>query len=130
MVLFGHPYVPSERFYHIESVEAVRHTPANSVLALFFSPENLDIIRYLRENSIRFALFVETPVDAVIAENLRASYLIVNPKNGSAVQNVAEHYLFDAKVLGYTDTMEDLENLIDMRLDGAIFPEAIIKVTT
>ncbi len=130
MILFGHPYVPSERFYHIESVEAVRHTPANSVLALFFSPENLDIIRYLRENSIRFALFVETSVDAVIAENLRASYLIVNPKNAPAVQSVAEHYLFDAKVLGYTDTMEDLEDLIDMRLDGAIFPEAIIKVTT
>ncbi|KFN40499.1 MAG: hypothetical protein JU82_02620 [Sulfuricurvum sp. MLSB] len=130
MILFGHPYVPSERFYHIESVEAVRHTPANSVLALFFSPENLDIIRYLRENSIRFALFIETPVDAVIAENLRASYLIVNPKNGSAVQSVAEHYLFDAKVLGYTDDTDDLEDLIEMRLDGVIFPEAIIKVTT
>lgn len=130
MILFGHPYVPSERFYHIDSIEAIRHTPANSILVLFFAPENLDIIDHLRRNGIRFALFVETQSDAVIAENLRASYLIVNPKNGPAIQKVAEHYLFDAKVLGYINDMDDLPELIDMRLDGAIFPEAIVKVTT
>lgn len=130
MILFGHPYVPSERFYHIDSIEAVRHTPANSILALFFAPENLDIIDHLRRNGIRFGLFVETQSDAVIAENLRASYLIVNPKNGPAIQKIAEHYLFDAKVLGYINDMDDLQELIDMRLDGAIFPEAVVKVTT
>ncbi len=130
MLLFGHPYVPSEQFYHIDSIEAIRHTPANSPIALFFSPENLDIIDYLRRNEIRFALFVETPSEAVIAENLRASYLIVNPKNGESVQSVAEHYLFDAKVLGYIDSPDHLDKLIQIRLDGAIFPEAIVKVTT
>lgn len=130
MMLFGHPYVPSERFYHIDSVEAIRHTPANSILALFFSPHNLDIIDHLRRNGVRFALFVETQSDAVIAENLRASYLIVNPKNGSAIQKVAEHYLFDAKVLGYINHTDDLQELINIRLDGAVFPDAIIKVTT
>ncbi len=130
MILFGHPYVVSERFYHIDSVEAVRHTPANSVVALFFTPENLDIIEHLRRNGVRFALFVETPADAVIAENLRAAYLIVHPRNGSAIQKVAEHYLFDAKVLGYIDNPDHLEDLIDLRLDGAIFPDAVIKVTT
>lgn len=130
MILFGHPYIPSERFYHIDSVEAIRHTPANSVIVLFFSPENLDIIEHLRRNSVRFALFVETPSEAVVAENLRASYLIIHPRHGAAIQPVAEHYLFDAKVLGYIDDPEDLEDLIDLRLDGAIFPEAIIKVTT
>lgn len=130
MILFGHPYVSSERFYHIDSIEAVRHTPANSVLALFYTPENLDIIEHLRRNSVRFALFVETQSDAVVAENLRASYLIVSPKNGPVIQKVAEHYLFDAKVLGYIKSTDDLDELIDMRLDGAVFPEAIVKVTT
>ncbi len=130
MILFGHPYVPSERFYHIDSIEAIRHTPGNSVIALFFSPDNLDTIDYLRHNRIRFALFVDTAVDAVIAENLRASYLIVPPSDGAEIQEVAEHYLFDAKVLGYIDDPDDLQKLIDRRLDGAIFPEAIVKVTT
>lgn len=130
MLLFGHPYVPSEPFYHIDSIEALRHTPSNSVVALFFTPENLDIIEHLRLNRVRFALHVETATDAVIAENMGASYLIVLPKQGTEIQKVAEHYLFDAKVLGYIDTVKDLENLIEIRLDGAIFSDAIIKINS
>lgn len=130
MLLFGHPYVPSQPFYHIDSIEAIRHTPANSVVALYFNPENLDIIEYLRQNSVRFALHIETATDAVIAENLGASYLIVLPKYGEEIQKVAEHYLFDAKVLGYIEEISDLEDLIEMRLDGAIFSDAMIKVNS
>ncbi|MDD2265979.1 hypothetical protein [Sulfuricurvum sp.] len=130
MLLFGHPYIPSETFYHIDAIEAVRLTPANSVVTLFFAPENLDIIDYLRQNSVRFALHIETITDAVLGENLGAAYLIVSPKNGPEIQSVAEHYLFDAKVLGYVEDMDHLESLIDMRLDGAIFADAIIKINT
>ena len=81
MLLFGHPYVSSLPFYHIDSIEAVRHTPPNSVVTLFFTPENLDVIEYLRKNNVRFALHIETPTDAVLGENLGASYLIASPKN-------------------------------------------------
>jgi hypothetical protein len=130
MLLFGHPYVSSQPFYHIDSIEALRHTPANSVVTLYFTPENLDIIEHLRQNNIRFALHIETAVDAVIGENLGANYLIVLPKYGSEIQKVAEHYLFDAKVLGYIDTTKSLNDLIEMRLDGAIFSDAIIKINS
>jgi hypothetical protein len=130
MILFGHPYIPSETFYHIDSIEAIRHTPPNSVVTLYYSPQNLDIFSHLRLNGIRFALHVQTPSDAIIGENLGASYLIVLPKYASEIQKVAEHYLFDAKVLGYLENMERLDDAITLRLDGAIFPEAIIKVTT
>ncbi|MDD2780615.1 hypothetical protein [Sulfuricurvum sp.] len=130
MLLFGHPYIPTEPLYHIDAIEAIAHTPANSVVSLFFTPQNLDIIEHLRLNSVRFALHIETITDAVIGENLGASYLIVLPKYGEAIQKVAEHYLFDAKVLGYIEEMNDLENLIDMRLDGAIFADTIIKVNS
>lgn len=130
MLLFGHPYVPSQPFYHIDAIEAIRHTPANSVVTLFFTPENLDIIEYLAQNSVRFALHIETITDAVIAENLGASYLIVLPKHAEAIQKVAEHYLFDAKILGYLEEMKDLEDLIELRLDGAIFSDSIIKINS
>lgn len=130
MLLFGHPYVPSQPFYHIDSTEALRHTPANSVIALYFSPENLDIMEHLRKNSVRFALHVGNAVDAIIGENLGASYLIVLPRDAEEIQKVAEHYLFDAKVLGYIDDVNDLNDLIEMRIDGAIFSDSIIKVTS
>lgn len=130
MLLFGHPYVPSTPFYHIDSIEALAHTPANSVVALYFSAGNLDIVAHLRLNGVRFALHVDNPADAVIGENLGASYLIVLPKNAPEIQKVAEHYLFDAKVLGFIDHARHLDDAIEMRLDGAIFPDAIIKITS
>lgn len=130
MILFGHPLISSERFYHIESLEAIANTPSNSVIALFFTPENIDLISYLRKNKVRFALYVTSTTEAVLAENMNANYLIVNPKVGQEIQKVAEHYLFDAKVLGYIDQEDQLEKLIEMRLDGAIFIEAIVKITS
>lgn len=130
MLLFGHPYLPSETFYHIDSLEAIKRTPPNSVVTLFFNPENLDLIEHLRSHGIRFALHIDSVTDAVIGENLRASYLIVNPKDGAEIQKVADHYLFDAKVLGYAEDMDHLETLIELRLDGAIFADAIIKITS
>lgn len=130
MLLFGHPYIPSQPFYRIASIEALRHTPSNSVVVLYFSPENLDIIDHLRQNNVRFALHIETIVDAVIGENLGASYLIVLPKVAEEIQKVAEHYLFDAKILGYIDEPKYLNDLIEMHLDGAIFPDSIIKINS
>jgi hypothetical protein len=130
MILFGHPLIPSEHFYHINSIEAINNTPSNSLIALFFEEQNLDIITHLRLNNIRFALYVNSAIEAILAENLRASYLVVNLKNGSEIQKIAEHYLFDSKVLGYCEEEETLTKLIDMRLDGAIFAEAIIKITS
>jgi hypothetical protein len=130
MKLFGHPLIPSERFYHIESLDAIAKTPSNTVIALFFSPQNLDLIVYLRANKIRFALYVTSTVEAVLAENMNAHYLLVHPKIASEVQKVADHYMFDAKVLGYIEQEDQLEKLIEMRLDGAVFIEAIVKVTS
>ncbi|HEX5670429.1 MAG TPA: hypothetical protein VFX66_02740, partial [Sulfuricurvum sp.] len=116
--------------YHISSIDAIANTPSNSVIALIFEEQNLDIIAHLRLNSIRFALYVTSSVEAVLAENFRATYLIVNAKHGAEIQKVAEHYLFDAKVLGYCEEIENLEKLIDMRLDGAVFGDAIVKITS
>jgi hypothetical protein len=130
MILFGHPLIQSEQFYHISSIDAILNTPSNSTVALFFEEQNMDIISHLRNNNIRFALYVTTVVEAILAENLHSTYLIVNSKNGEEIQKVAEHYMFDAKVLGYCEEIDNLEKLIDMRLDGAIFAEAIVKITS
>ena len=130
MLLFGHPHIPSLPFYHIDSIEAVRRTPPNSVVTLSLTAENLDIIEHLHKNDVRFALHIETAAEAVIGENLGASYLIALPKYASEIQKVAEHYLFDAKVLGYIENGSHLNDLIEMRLDGAVFSDAIIKINS
>jgi hypothetical protein len=126
MILFGHPLIPSEKFYRIDSIDAISHTPSNAIVVFPFNPSYLPLIEHLRTNHVRFALEIATIDEAVIGENLRANYLIVRPEAGEAIQKVAEHYLFDAKILGYCADESHLESLIALRLDGAIFPLALV----
>ena len=56
MLIFGHRFIKSDDFYHIQSIEAVLKSPPSSTLYLDFKEDNLDIINHLRDNEIPFAL--------------------------------------------------------------------------
>ena len=56
MLILGHRYLKSETLYHVSDIESILKTPPNSTIFLEFGEENLDIIEYLRSNSIPFAL--------------------------------------------------------------------------
>ena len=127
MLLFGHPYIDFEPFYHIEEIDAIEQTPPNSQLFIRFSKENLDIIRHMQSNGLRFALEVSDVTEAVLAYNLDARYIIVNAELARSVQDVAENYLFDAKVLCRMSRESDLTEKIIGGIDGVIYPQAIIK---
>jgi len=127
MLLFGHPYIDFEPFYHIEEIDAIEQTPPNSQLFIRFSKENLDIIRHMQSNGLRFALEVSDVTEAVLAYNLDARYIIVNAELARSVQDVAENYLFDAKVLCRMSRESDLTEKIIEGIDGIIYPQAIIK---
>lgn len=128
MILFGHPLIPSENFYHIDSIEQVSQTPSNSIVVVTFSHHNIELLNHLFKNNISFAVFIENSIEAVLTHNLGASYLIVSLKNAKEIQSIAEHYLFDAKVLALINDDRELKEAINLRLDGVIYPEVIIKL--
>jgi len=129
MLLFGHPYIDFEPFYHIEEIDAIEQTPPNSTLFIHFNEENLDVIRHMQQNRLSFALEVEDITQAVLAHNLDAKYIIVNEKIAKYVQAVAENYLFDAKVLCRLGRDDDLSEKIIEGIDGVIYAQAIIKIS-
>lgn len=129
MLLFGHPFIASERFYHIDDSDAIIHTPPNSMLFLPFSKENLDIIEYLNRNDLTFALEAANLREVIYASTLGASFIIVHEELAKSAQNAADNYLFDAKVLCRIDTEEQIEALASEAIDGVLFSEAIIKIS-
>lgn len=130
MLLFGHPYIGSERFYHIDDIDAIDHTPANSMLYLDFSEKNLDIIDHLVTNELVFALGVTSLREVIYASALGAAFIIVHEDIAKSAQDAADSYLFDAKVLCRIETEEQIERLVSEAIDGVLFSEAIIKVTS
>ena len=130
MLIFGHRFIPSPRFYHIEDIDAVAHTPSNSIVYLVFDEKNLDIIKHLKDNDISFALAVNTIRDLVYAENLGASFIITENTLAISAQKVAETYLFDAKILCRINNESQIEAMAFEGIDGVLFSDAIIKITS
>ena len=129
MLLFGHPRIPSEKLYHINSIEAIAHTPSNSSLLFNYDEEVFELVEYAKNNALEFGLIVTSLKEAVIAENLDAKYIVLDQSIAKSVQNAADTYLFDAKVLAHANSEEDIETLASEGIDGVIFAEAIIKIS-
>jgi len=129
MLIFGHPHIDAEKLYHVNSIEAIAHTPSNSVVLFDFNEEVYELINHAKENALEFALNISSLKDALFAENLDAKYLLCSYENALVVQKAADTYLFDAKVLIHVIDESKMEDLAQHGIDGIIFAEAIIKVS-
>jgi len=130
MLLFGHRFIESENFYHISDIEAISKTPSNSTIYLAFTESNLDVIKYLNQNSVTFALSINTLTELIYASSLDATYIIVTQELAKSAQNIAESYLFDAKILVSIETEDSIEEMAELGIDGVIFSNAIIKINS
>ena len=128
MLIFGHSRLKSELFYHIHDTNSISKTPPSSILFIDFSEKNFDIIEYMKLNDLDFALEVNSLKDAIFSEQLGAKYIITDTKLAKTIQDRAEYYLFDAKILCRIEDESEIEALAKEGIDGVIFAEAIIKI--
>jgi NAD(P)H-dependent flavin oxidoreductase YrpB (nitropropane dioxygenase family) len=130
MLLFGHPFIHNSEFFHIFDITAIEKTPPGAYIYLEYSKENLDIIQHLQQNNITFALSVQTVTEAIYAAALNADFIVVHKKIATMIQDIAESYLFDAKVLAHITKESEIEAMARHGIDGVIFPEAIVKINS
>lgn len=130
MLIFGHKFIPSESLYHIIDIDSITHTPPSSTLYVKFSEENLDIIEYLNVNKIEFALDVNNITELIYASALGAKYILLSREMAKTAQNIAENYLFDAKILAHISDNDEIEELALLGVDGVILSNAIIKINS
>ncbi|QOY51655.1 hypothetical protein [Candidatus Sulfurimonas baltica] len=130
MLFFGHRFIDSENFYHIPNIDAIKNTPPSSTIYVEFSEDNLDIIKHAIKNSVNIAVEVIDITQVVYASALGVSFIIVSKKLAKTAQNLAENYLFDAKILVYIEDEDEIEELAILGVDGIICSNAIIKINS
>ncbi len=130
MIIFGHRFLASENFYHIPNIEALENTPPSSSIFLPFEEESLDIIEHLRNNDIPFILQVNTITEIIYASSLGSSCIVVSKELSKTAQNIANNYLFDAKILVMIEDESEIEEMALLGVDGVLFSNAIIKVNS
>ena len=130
MLLFGHRFIQNSLFYHVFDIDSIEKTPSSSKIYLDFSEKNLDIISHLQLNQIPFALGIADITELIYASALGASYILVDKELAKTAQSIAENYLFDAKILVHITQESEIEEMALLGIDGVIFPEAIVKVSS
>jgi len=130
MFIFGHRFIKSEPFYHIENIDAVLNTPSSSVVFLEFTEQNLDIIEHLNSNEILFSLSVKNITEIIYASELGGSFIVVDKTLAKTAQDIANNYLFDAKILVRIENESEIEEMALLSIDGVIFSNGIIKTVS
>jgi len=130
MLIFGHKFIPSESLYHITDIDSISNTPPSSIIYIEFSEDNLDIINHANANQIEFALDVKNITELIYASALGAKYISLSREIAKTAQDIAENYLFDAKILAHIIDNKEIEELALLGIDGVIFSNAIIKINS
>ncbi|MCW8955101.1 MAG: hypothetical protein OQK48_09200 [Sulfurimonas sp.] len=130
MLLFGHRFIDSENIFHIQSIDAIKNTPPSSTPLVDFNEENLDIIKHVVVNSMPLAINVENITQIIYASSLGATYIVLPKELAKTAQDLADNYLFDAKILVHVEEEDEIEELALLGVDGIIFSNAIIKVNS
>ena len=112
MLILNHPIIPSPKFIEASTTQEIDEILAKDVPIL---PFDLKLLRYCFDNQVAYAVKIDSTTQAVYANALNANYLICNLKIAKEVQKIAEHYLFDSKVIAKID-----ERLLDRAIEAGI----------
>ena len=119
MKIFGHPWIESEKFYAITSIEEIATTPANTLLRLDALEKSLKIAKHCQKNALRYALKVNNTEEAMFANLLNATYVLCEKELAKELMPIAQNYLFDTQVLAYIQK-DEIEEMAKSGVDGVI----------
>jgi len=125
MLIIGHEEVSYKPFYFIKSTQDIAVTPPNSTVVFEYSKNNLELIKHCQDNDISFALICDELKDTLLANANEANFIICDKNIIKNAQKFADEYMFDAKVLLYSGSEDELLWCANEGIDGIIFEDAI-----
>jgi DNA recombination-dependent growth factor C len=125
MKIFGHPWIESEKFNKVYSVEDINKASENVLVLLEPLVESIELAQYCYKNAIAYAIPVGSIKEAIFANELGANYMICKEENGFIIQPIAQQYLFDTEVLVLISDEKDISKLALQGIDGVIFADVI-----
>ena len=104
-------------FFKIKNIDDILNTPPNSIVLFDY---DLEMMKFCKDNSIPFAVKIKNIKEVIFANSLGAKYIIVDKKNAKEIQEIANEYLFDTKVLVKIIFDWEIEVFAKKGIDGVI----------
>ncbi|XPV70271.1 MAG: hypothetical protein ACNI25_06770 [Halarcobacter sp.] len=124
MILIGDKLVPFEDICFIESIENISSSKANSTLIFNY---NQSLLKYCFENSLEFAVVVNSIKEAIYVNSLNGKYIISEKNLAKHIQKVADNYMFDSKNLTIIEHSDEIEQVSKDEIDGVIYTNLLKK---
>ena len=125
MIVIGHPWIKSQCFSKVFSVEDIKNTQTNDIVLLEPLVNSYSYAQYCQENSIAYAVVTNTLDDAIFANALGAAYMICKEEDALMIQPIAQEYLFDTRVLVLINHEKEISQIAKSGIDGVILAEAM-----
>jgi hypothetical protein len=125
MLVIGHPWIKNQNFCKVFSIEDIKNSKADNIVLLEPLVDSHSYAQYCQDNSIAYAVVVNTLNDAIFANALGARYMICEEDAALMIQPMAQEYLFDTRILVLIHSDKDISKIARGGIDGVIFAEAI-----
>lgn len=122
MIILGDSLVPYESMFFIKSIEEIKNSKANSTLVFEYKEE---LLKYCFENSLGYGVLVKSLKEAIYSNALNAKYIVCDKNLDKDIQNLAENYMFDSKVLSIIDNENEIEDIALKQIDGVIYKKIL-----
>ena len=118
MIIIGDSLVPFEEIFNISNIESIKNTKANSLVAFNYEEE---LLKYCYENDVRCLIKVDNIKQAIYCNSLKADFIVSDFKLATAIQKIADNYMFDAKNLCVIENNDSFEDVANNEIDGVIY---------
>ena len=118
MKIFGHPWVESEPFYPVKTIEDITATPSNSLLEITsLCDDSFGLLKHCQKNALRYAVHIQNIKEAILANSLNATFVVCHKELAKELMPIAQNYLFDTQVIAVARE-EEIELLARANVDG------------
>lgn len=125
MIIIGHPWVKSNRFFKIFSIKGIEKSQADDIILLEPLVDSHPYAVHCQENNVPFSVVVNNLEDALFANALGAKYIICEEDDALMIQPIANEYLFDTRILVLIHSDKEISKIARSGVDGVIFADAI-----
>ena len=125
MIIIGHPWVESQPFHKVFSLEDIKQSNATDILLLEPLATSIELAKYCQKNAVAYAVTAGTLNEAVFANALGVNYIVCEEDDAVMIQPIAQEYLFDTRILVLVHEEKELAKIARSGIDGVIFAEAI-----
>ncbi len=123
MIILEPPFC-EEKFQKVTTLEEIKTTKPNSTLIFDYCDSSIEVYNFCKINNIPYGVKINTIKELIFISNLNAKYAFAdNIENAKIFQKIANEYLLDTKIILFIDSLEDIEKIAPLGIDGVKLKE-------